>query len=130
MGLEKFMDDGLGKKNIDKSENIHIPNKDYKNIADKAILDAFHKTDPFSIPEKKSPERAPMTIYFEKEYLDILKALAYTKKRTVNEVLMLTLENLFSNTEFPKDFDVKALSKQYDDTIKKVGLNKNNNNME
>ena len=32
MGLEKFMDDGLGKKNIDKSENIHITNKDYKNI--------------------------------------------------------------------------------------------------
>lgn len=120
MGLDKFMKDDLGKK----SEDIHIPNKDYKNIADKAILDAFHKADPFSIPEKKSPERAPMTIYFEKEYLDILKALAYTKKRTVNEVLMLTLENLFSNTEFPKDFDIKSLSKQYDDTIKKVGRKK------
>ena len=60
MGLEKFMDDGLGKKNIDKSENIHIPNKDYKNIADKAILDAFHKTDPFS----KVSIRTSLTVLF------------------------------------------------------------------
>ncbi|MCI6190471.1 MAG: hypothetical protein MR691_11115 [Clostridium sp.] len=125
MGLGNFKEDTEKKDNsLRESEIIKPPNKDYKSKTDKAISAALHKVNPFSISEKKSPDRVPMTIYFEKEYLDILKALAYTKKRTVNEILMITLQDLFDNTDFPTDFNIDTLSKKYDNTIKKVGRKK------
>lgn len=125
MGLGNFKEDNEKKdKFLRESEIIKPPDKDYKSKTDKAISDALHKVNPFSISEKKTPDRVPMTIYFEKEYLDILKALAYTKKRTVNDILMITLQDLFNNTDFPKDFNVDVLSKKYDNTIKKVGRKK------
>ena len=124
MGLDNFKVDINTDNVVKESEIFKVPDNDYKVKTDLFISKALHKVDVFSIPKKEASKKTPMTIYFEPEYLDILKAIAYTKKRSVNEILMLTLKDLFDNTNFPNDFNIDKLSKKYDESDSKMGRKK------
>ena len=80
MGLDNFKEDINTDNEVKESEILKVPDNDYKVKTDLFISKALHKVDVFSIPKKEASKKTPMTIYFEPEYLDILKAIAYTKK--------------------------------------------------
>lgn len=57
-----------------------------------------------------------MSIYFSKDDLDLLKAIAYEKNMTVNKVLMNILKEPLDVTRenLPLSFDVEHKAKEYE----------------
>ena len=128
MGLDKFIQDDLGKKNIDKSEDIHIPNKNYKDKVNIAIENSLNSTyNLMDIPEKKeSSKKVPMSIYFEEDDINLLKAIAYKKGMTVNNLIMDIIKRPLETTRdnLPNSFDISTLANQYDLKSNKTGRKK------
>lgn len=128
MGLDKFMKDDLGKKNIDKSEDIHIPSKNYKDKVNIAIENSLNSTyNLMDIPEKKeSSKKVPMSIYFEENDITLLKAIAYKKGMTVNNLIMDIIKRPLETTRdnLPNSFDISTLANQYDLKSNKTGRKK------
>lgn len=128
MGLDKFIQDDLGKKNIDKSEDIHIPNKNYKDKVNIAIENSLNSTyNLMDIPEKKeSSKKVPMSIYFEENDITLLKAIAYKKGMTVNNLIMDIIKRPLETTRdnLPNSFDISTLANQYDLKSNKTGRKK------
>ena len=55
MGIDKFLEDDIGSKDTSKSENIHIPRKNYKDKVNAEIDKVLNSNNYnlFDIPEKK-----------------------------------------------------------------------------
>lgn len=128
MGLDKFLQDDIGKK-LNKSEDIHIPQKKYKDKVNAQIESVLNNNsyNLLDIPEKKeTPKKVPMTIYFEKEDLDLLKAIAYTKDITVNKLIMDIIKKPLktTNDNLPNDFDINELVSKYESKSNKTGRKK------
>ncbi|MCC3866022.1 hypothetical protein K0040_17335, partial [Terrisporobacter petrolearius] len=84
MGLDKFLKD-------DKKEELVLTKKDYKSKVNNIVKNTFEKDDLNLLQIEKevtTNKKVPMSVYFEKEDLDLLKAIAFEKNTTVNKVLM------------------------------------------
>mgnify|MGYP004544398051 CR=1 FL=1 len=129
MGIDKFLKDDIGSKDTSKSENIHIPRKNYKDKVNAEIDKVLNSNNYnlFDIPEKKeNTKKVPMTMYFEKDDLNLLKAIAYTKDITVNKLLMDIIKRPLETTKenMPNNFDIDDLVKKYELKSNKTGRKK------
>ena len=129
MGIDKFLKDDIGSKDTSKSENIHIPRKNYKDKVNAEIDKVLNSNNYnlFDMPEKKeNTKKVPMTMYFEKDDLNLLKAIAYTKDITVNKLLMDIIKRPLETTKenMPNNFDIDDLVKKYELKSNKTGRKK------
>ena len=129
MGIDKFLKDDIGSKDTSKSENIHIPRKNYKDKVNAEIDKVLNSNNYnlFDIPEKKeNTKKVPMTMYFEKDDLNLLKAIAYTKDITVNKLLRDIIKRPLETTKenMPNNFDIDDLVKKYELKSNKTGRKK------
>ena len=129
MGIDNFLKDDIGSKDTSKSENIHIPRKNYKDKVNAEIDKVLNSNNYnlFDIPEKKeNTKKVPMTMYFEKDDLNLLKAIAYTKDITVNKLLMDIIKRPLETTKenMPNNFDIDDLVKKYELKSNKTGRKK------
>ena len=117
MGLDKFLKE-------DKEELV-LTKKDYKSKVNETVKNTFEK-DSLNLlnMEKKetSSKKVPMSIYFNKEDLDLLKAIAFEKNTTVNKILMSIIEEPLSVTRnsLPNSFDVSKKAEKYEIKSKKT----------
>lgn len=117
MGVDKFLKD-------DKKEELVLTKKDYKSKVNNIVKNTFEK-DSFNLlkieNETINNKKIPMSIYFEKEDLDLLKAIAFEKNTTVNKILMKIIKSPLKNTRLnlPHDFNISEKSKKYDINSKK-----------
>jgi hypothetical protein len=112
MGLDKFFDERY-------NEKLDLPNNDYKTRVNRAINSPF---DLMNLEERmSSKKKVPMSIYFNEEDLDLLKAIAYNKNLTVNQVLMNILDEPLRVTfnNLPVDFNIKSLARKYNSKCRK-----------
>ena len=67
-----------------------------------------------------------MSIYFEKEDLDLLKAIAFEKNTTVNKVLMNIIKDPLKITRenLPSSFNINEKAKEYEMNSKKRKVEK------
>lgn len=119
MGIDKFLKDDLNEK-----DELVITKKDYKSKVNEKVRNTFEK-DSLNLlninKEKESSKKVPMSIYFEKEDLDLLKAIAYEKNTTVNKILMGIIKDPLSVTRenLPSHFDVNNKALEYEEKSKK-----------
>lgn len=115
MGLNKFLEDD--------TDEIVITKKDYKHKVDEELKTKFEEeTNENSInlldmsTEVKSKKKIAMSIYFEEEDLNLLKAISRFKNTTVNKTVMSILEIPLESTRcnLPSDFNIEKLAKDYD----------------
>ena len=91
MGLDKFLKDDINEK-----EELVIKRKDYKQKVNEEVSNTFEK-DSFNLlnldkEKKDNSKKVPMSVYFQKEDLDLLKAIAHEKNTTVNKIIMNILK--------------------------------------
>ena len=70
MGLDKFLKD-------DKKEELVLTKKDYKSKVNNIVKNTFEKENLNLLQienETTTSKKVPMSVYFEKEDLDLLKA--------------------------------------------------------
>ena len=115
MGLDKFLKDDLNEK-----EELVIRKSDYKNKVNKEVNTSFDK-ESFNLlnrdkEKRDTSKKVAMSIYFSKDDLDLLKAIAYEKNMTVNKVLMNILKEPLDVTRenLPLSFDVEHKAKEYE----------------
>ncbi|MEG0857024.1 MAG: hypothetical protein RSG52_11170 [Terrisporobacter sp.] len=115
MGIDKFLKDDLNEK-----EELVLRKKDYKLKVNKEVEHTFER-DSFNLlnldkEKKDTSKKVPMSIYFSKEDLDLLKAIAIEKNTTVNKILMSILKEPLNVTRenLPVTFDVNKKSKEYE----------------
>lgn len=112
MGLDKFLKD-------DETEELTLTKKDYKSKVNNIVKNTFEK-DSFNLLqiESETPpsKKVPMSIYFEKEDLDLLKAIAFEKNTTVNKVLMNIIKHPLEVTRcnLPSNFNINEKAKKYE----------------
>lgn len=115
MGLDKFFDD------LDR-DNLRIPDNSYKYKVDRHI-DKFDSSnfDLFKFEKTAIEKKVPMSMYFDKQDLVLLKAIAYTKDTTVNKILMSVLKESLEITvnSLPSNFNAAFLAKKYDAKCRK-----------
>lgn len=117
MGLDKFLKD-------DKKEELVLTKKDYKSKVNNIVKNTFEKEDLNLLQienETTTSKKVPMSVYFEKEDLDLLKAIAFEKNTTVNKVLMNIIKDPLKNTRenLPSSFNINEKSKEYEMNSKK-----------
>ncbi len=115
MGIDKFLKDDLNEK-----EELVIRKNDYKNKVNKEVNTSFDK-ESFNLlnldkEKRDTSKKVAMSIYFSKDDLDLLKAIAYEKNMTVNKVLMNILKEPLDVTRenLPLSFDVEHKAKEYE----------------
>lgn len=115
MGIDKFLKDDLNEK-----EELVIRKSDYKNKVNKEVNTSFDK-ESFNLlnldkEKRDTSKKVAMSIYFSKDDLDLLKAIAYEKNMTVNKVLMNILKEPLDVTRenLPLSFDVEHKAKEYE----------------
>ena len=115
MGIDKFLKDDLNEK-----EELVIRKSDYKNKVNKEVNTSFDK-ESFNLlnldkEKRDTSKKVAMSIYFSKDDLDLLKAIAYEKNMTVNKVLMNILKEPLDVTRenLPLSFDVEYKAKEYE----------------
>lgn len=115
MGLNKFLEDDTDK--------IVVTKKDYKNKVNEKLKTKFEEeTNENSInlldmsTEVKSEKKIAMSIYFEEDDLNLLKAISRFKNTTVNKTVMSILKIPLDSTRsnLPHDFNIEKLAKEYD----------------
>ena len=115
MGLDKFFN------NLDK-DDIRIPDNSCKYKVDK-FVNRFDSSnfDLFKFEKTTIEKKVPMSMYFDKQDLALLKAIAYTKDTTVNKILMNVLKESLEITinSLPNDFNIETLAKKYDAKCRK-----------
>ena len=127
MGIEKF---------INEAEEIKVPKKTYKNKVDKAIEEKMELDDInigqiglnlLEMEEEKQVKKTAVSIYFEQEDLDLLKAISKLKNTTVNKTVLNILETTIKTTRanLPEDFNIAKLVKEYDKKNKNKGKKSN-----
>lgn len=122
MGLDKFLKD-------DKKEELILTKKDYKSKVNNIVKNTFEKDDLNLLQiEKESTtnKKVPMSVYFEKDDLDLLKAIAFEKNTTVNKVLMSIIKEPLKTTKvnLPLDFNINEKAKEYEVNSKKRKVEK------
>ena len=115
MGIDKFLKDDLNEK-----EELVIRKSDYKNKVNKEVNTSFDK-ESFNLlnldkEKRDTSKKVAMSIYFSKDDLDLLKAIAYEKNMTVNKVLMNILKEPLDVTRenLTLSFDVEHKAKEYE----------------
>ncbi|WP_455539512.1 hypothetical protein [Terrisporobacter sp.] len=116
MGLDKFLNDEKEELTLTKNNYKTKVNKMLKNTFEKETLNLLNMEK-----EEVSSKKVPMSIYFNKEDLDLLKAIAFEKNTTVNKVLMNIIKGPLEVTKnnLPDDFDVVKKALQYEIKSKK-----------
>lgn len=122
MGLDKFLKD-------DKKEELVLTKKDYKSKVNKILKNTFEKEDLNLLQienETTTSKKVPMSVYFEKEDLDLLKAIAFEKNTTVNKVLMNIIKDPLKTTRenLPSSFNINEKAKEYEMNSKKRKVEK------
>ena len=122
MGLDKFLKD-------DKKEELVLTKKDYKSKVNNIVKNTFEKDNLNLLQiEKESTvtKKVPMSVYFEKDDLDLLKAIAFEKNTTVNKVLMSIIKDPLITTKenLPDNFDINEKAKEYEINSKKRKVEK------
>ncbi len=122
MGLDKFLKDN-------KKEELVLTKKDYKSRVNNIVKNTFEKDDLNLLQiEKESTvtKKVPMSVYFEKDDLDLLKAIAFEKNTTVNKVLMSIIKDPLITTKenLPDNFDINEKAKEYEINSKKRKVEK------
>ncbi len=122
MGLDKFLKD-------DKKEELVLTKKDYKSKVNKIVKNTFEKEDLNLLQienETTTSKKVPMSVYFEKEDLDLLKAIAFEKNTTVNKVLMNIIKDPLKTTRenLPSSFNINEKAKEYEMNSKKRKVEK------
>ena len=122
MGLDKFLKD-------DKKEELVLTKKDYKSKVNNIVKNTFEKDDLNLLQiEKESTvtKKVPMSVYFEKDDLDLLKAIAFEKNTTVNKVLMSIIKDPLITTKenLPDNLDINEKAKEYEINSKKRKVEK------
>lgn len=122
MGLDKFL-------NEDEKEELVLTKKDYKSKVNDIVRNTFEKENLnlLSIEsESTSNKKVPMSVYFEKEDLDLLKAIAFDKNTTVNKILMSIIKEPLRTTKenLPHSFDINEKAKEYEVNSKKRKVEK------
>lgn len=117
MGLDKFLKD-------DEKEELVLTKKDYKSKVNHIVKNTFEKESLNLLnieSESTSNKKVPMSVYFEKEDLDLLKAIAFEKNTTVNKVLMSIIKDPLRITKenLPDNFNINKKSKDYEVNSKK-----------
>lgn len=117
MGLDKFLKDG-------KKEELVLTKKDYKSKVNNIVKNTFEKEDLNLLQienETTTSKKVPMSVYFEKEDLDLLKAIAFEKNTTVNKVLMNIIKDPLKITRenLPSSFNINEKAKEYEMNSKK-----------
>ena len=108
MGLDKFLKDDINEK-----EELVITKKDYKSRVNNMVKSSFERESLNLLnmeKEELSSKKVPMSIYFNKEDLDLLKAIAFEKNTTVNKILMNIIKEPLGVTRdnLPLNFDVES----------------------
>ena len=126
MGIDKFLKDDLNKK-----EELVITKRDYKSKVNREVRNSFETEnvidrDSFNLlnldkEKRDTSKKVAMSIYFSKEDLDLLKAIAYEKNTTVNKILMNILQEPLGVTRenLPHSFDVDEMAKEYEERSRK-----------
>lgn len=121
MGLDKFLNDDFDK--IIEKENLRIPEDNYKERVDYEVKKTFnsHDFNLMNIEKNDIEKKVPMSVYFKKDDLDLLKAIAYNKNTTVNKILQNILDEPLRVTRdnLPKDFSIKKLANKYENKCRK-----------
>lgn len=112
MGLDKFLKD-------DEKEELVLTKKDYKSKVNNIVKNTFEKENLNLLKieeESTSSKKVPMSVYFDKEDLDLLKAIAFEKNTTVNKILMSIIKDPLNTTKenLPDNFDISEKSKKYE----------------
>lgn len=112
MGLDKFLKD-------DAKEELVLTKKDYKSKVNSIVKNTFEKENLNLLnieSENTSNKKVPMSVYFEREDLDLLKAIAFEKNTTVNKVLMSIIKDPLKTTKenLPDNFDINEKAKEYE----------------
>ena len=122
MGLDKFLKD-------DKKEELVLTKKDYKSKVNNIVKNTFEKENLNLLQienETTTSKKVPMSVYFEKEDLDLLKAIAFEKNTTVNKVLMSIIKDPLKTTRenLPSSFNINEKAKEYEVNSKKRKVEK------
>ena len=114
MGLDKFLKDDINEK-----EELVIKRKDYKQKVNEEVSNTFEK-DSFNLlnldkEKKDNSKKVPMSVYFQKEDLDLLKAIAHEKNTTVNKIIMNILKEPLNVTRkhLPKNLNKSKKAYEY-----------------
>lgn len=119
MGLDKFLKDDINEK-----EELVIRKKDYKSRVNDMVKTTFEK-ESFNLlnmeKEELSSKKVPMSIYFSKEDLDLLKAIAFEKNTTVNKILMNIIKEPLEVTRenLPSTFNIEGKALEYEEKSKR-----------
>lgn len=112
MGLDKFLDD---------AEDVKVIKKDYKSKVDKQLKNKMEDENNFSLnllnmEKEEESEKVQISIYFEKEDAELLKAVSYLKNTSLNKTVLNIMKPVLESTRgsLDADFDAKALAKKYD----------------
>jgi len=112
MGLDKFLDD---------VDDVKVVKKDYKSKVDKQLQDKIEEENHFSMnlldmEKGEESEKVQVSIYFEKEDAELLKAVSFLKKTSLNKTVLNIMKPILESTRrsLDEDFDAKALAKKYD----------------
>lgn len=119
MGLDKFLKDDINEK-----EELVITKKDYKSRVNNMVKSSFERESLNLLnmeKEEVSSKKVPMSIYFNKEDLDLLKAIAFEKNTTVNKILMNIIKEPLGVTRdnLPLNFDVESKALEYEEKSKR-----------
>ncbi len=122
MGLDKFLKD-------DQKEELVLTKKDYKSKVNNIVKNTFEKENLNLLQienENTTSKKVPMSVYFEKEDLDLLKAIAFEKNTTVNKVLMSIIKDPLKTTRenLPSSFNINEKAKEYEVNSKKRKVEK------
>ncbi|HFL3558450.1 TPA: hypothetical protein ACG3SI_003392 [Clostridioides difficile] len=95
---------------------------DYRDITEKRIQETFGKnsnnvvTSLLEVKENEEVKKESVSIYFESEDINVLKAVAQIKKTTINKLVLDVLKPVIYATRIDLEGiqDIEKLAKSYD----------------
>lgn len=95
---------------------------DYRDITEKRIQDTFKKnsnnivTSLLEVKENEEVKKESVSIYFESDDINVLKAVAQIKKTTINKLVLDVLKPVIDATriDLEDSEDIEKLAKSYD----------------
>ncbi|HBG8565723.1 hypothetical protein V3Q20_19625 [Clostridioides difficile] len=95
---------------------------DYRDITEKRIQDTFKKnsnsivTSLLEVKENEEVKKESISIYFESDDINVLKAVAQIKKTTINKLVLDVLKPVIDATriDLEDSEDIEKLAKSYD----------------
>ncbi|MCC0728353.1 hypothetical protein KGF51_18350 [Clostridioides sp. ZZV14-6045] len=95
---------------------------DYRDITEKRIQETFGKnsnnivTSLLEVKENEEIKKESVSIYFESEDINVLKAVAQIKKTTINKLVLDVLKPVIdaTRTDLEGSEDIEKLAKSYD----------------